>query len=282
MTIRISKPTTPGRRHYQTVDYRELSKEKPLKALVVHIQKHSGRNSAGRITVRHRGGGHKQQYRMVELGQKFLNFGGIVEALEYDPGRTAFIARVLFSNGMRSYILAPEGLHAGDRIETGEKVSIKVGNRMRLKYIPVGTLIHAIELRPGAKGILARSAGSYATVMANEGAYTLLKMPSGETRKVSSEGFTSIGQVSNGEHRIAKIGKAGRMRHHGVRPTVRGSVMNPRDHPYGGGEGRTTRGTRKPKDKWGNITGGHRTRKRHNWSQKFIVSRRPPNTKKKK
>jgi large subunit ribosomal protein L2 len=178
-------------------------------------------------------------------------------------------------------MLAAEELKVNDQIEINEKTSIKPGNRMRLKNIPVGTLVHSVEIRPGGYGILARSAGSAATVMANEGGYTLLKMPSGEMRKVSANGFASIGQVSNGEHRIVSLGKAGRVRHRGVRPTVRGKVMNPRDHPYGGGEGRTTRGTRRPKDKWGNITGGHKTRRPHKWSQKFIVSRRPKKAKKK-
>jgi large subunit ribosomal protein L2 len=281
MTVKTAKPTSPGRRHYQTVDYRVLSRVKPLKSLVKHLPKNVGRNSFGRITVRHRGGGHTLQYRLVEFGQKFLGCTGRIETLEYDPIRTAFIVRVLFSNGQRGYMIAAEGLRVGDQIEISEKTSLRNGNRMRLKHIPVGTLVHAVETRSGGRGILARSAGSYATVMANEGSYTLLKMPSGEMRQVNANGFASVGQVSNGEHRIAKVGKAGRMRHRGRRPVVRGKAMNPRDHPYGGGEGRTTRGTRRPKDKWGNITGGRKTRRRHAWSQKFIISRRPKKAKKK-
>lgn len=267
-------PTTPGRRQYQVVDYSVLNRVKPYKPLLRRIKKHSGRNSAGLITVRHRGGGKRRMLRIIELGEKFLGLSGRVETLEYDPIRTAFISRVLWQNGQRSYIIAPQGVSAGDEINWGESASFKNGNRMRLKAIPVGTNVHNVEIKPLAGGRIARSAGNWAEVMAHEGIYTFLKMPSGEVRKVLSNGFASIGQVSNAEQRLVSIGKAGRMRGMGVRPTVRGSAMNPRDHPYGGGEGRAQRGTRKPKTKWGKVTGGRKTRKKKKWSNVLIVSRR--------
>ncbi len=280
MAIKTVQPTTPGRRHYQVADYSGLSRVRPHKPLTVHQQQRAGRNAFGRITMRHRGGGEKQHYRLVEFGQAFLNQTGRIETLEYDPNRSSFICLVVFKNGSRAYMIAPHGVRVGDSIEVAEKAAIRPGNRMKLKYIPVGTEIHNIEIMPGQKGKIARSAGSYATLMAIEGSYAHLKMPSGEIRKVSCEGFASIGQISNIEHRAVKLGKAGRSRHKGIRPTVRGKVMNPRDHPYGGGEGRTTRGTKRPKDKWGNITGGHKTRNRKKWSNTFIISRRPTGKKK--
>lgn len=278
MAIKTAKPTTPGRRHYQVVDYSILSHVKPLKFLTRPQHNRAGRNAFGRITMRHRGGGERQLYRLVEFGQTHMGQTGRVETLEYDPNRTSFICRVVFQNGSRAYMLAPQGIKTGDTIEINEKAAVKPGNRMKLIHIPVGTEIHNIEIMPGQRGKLARSAGSYAILMANEGKYAHLKMPSGEIRKVFNQGFASIGQMSNNEHRAVKMGKAGRVRHKGVRPTVRGKVMNPRDHPYGGGEGKTTRGTKRPKDKWGNITGGHRTRNKKKWSRSFIISRRPPGT----
>ncbi len=280
MPIKTVKPVSPARRHYQVVDYSVLSKVKPLKSLTVRGRKRSGRNSFGRITVRHRGSGEKRQYRLIEFGQNFLNHKAKVEALEYDPNRTAFIARVLVDNGQRAYVLAAEGLKVGAVLEVAAKTSVKVGNRMQLKNIPVGTSVYNVELQPGQAGRLARSAGSAAIIMATEGKYAQLKMPSGEIRLVLADGFASLGQASNAELRTIKIGKAGRQRHKGIRPTVRGKAMNPRDHPYGGGEGRTTRGTRKPKDKWGNVTGGRRTRRKRNWSNKLIMQRRPSKKKK--
>lgn len=280
MAIKIVKPTGPARRHYQVADYSQLSRVAPYKALLRSQKNAAGRNAFGRITMRHQGGGEKQQYRMVEFGQQFLNQIGRVETIEYDPNRTSFICKVVFKNGARAYMIAPQGVKVGDPIEIALKTSVRPGNRMQLKNIPVGTQVHNIEVMPGQRGKIARSAGSYATLMAIEGKYAHLKMPSGEIRKVLCEGFASIGQVSNIEHRAVKLGKAGRSRHMGIRPTVRGKVMNPRDHPYGGGEGRTTRGTKRPKDKWGNITGGHKTRNRSKWSNAFIVSRRPTGKKK--
>jgi large subunit ribosomal protein L2 len=267
-------PTTPARRQYQVADYSALSRVEPYKPLLKRIKKHSGRNSSGRITVRHRGGGSRRILRNVEFGERHLGMEGKVETLEYDPLRTAFISRVLWSNGERSYILAPQGLAVGDEIVWDETAPLKTGNRMRLKSIPVGTIVHNVEIKPLAGGRIARSAGSWAEVMAHEGIYTHLRLPSGEIRKVLSEGFASIGRVSNVEHNLISLGKAGRVRGMGVRPTVRGSAMNPRDHPYGGGEGRALRGTRRPKTKWGKVTGGRKTRKKKKWSNVFIVSRR--------
>lgn len=272
--MKIYKPTTPSRRHYQTADYSVLTKTAPLKSLLVPLKKHAGRNVFGRITTRHRGGGAKRLYRILDLGEERLGMSGRVEAIEYDPNRTAFIARVLWQSGERSYILAPRGISVGQKISVGEETPFAIGNRMKLKYIPVGAQVHNVELSPGGGGRLARSAGSYAEVMAQEGKYTNLKLPSGEIRKVLSEGFASIGQLSRPEHNLVSLGKAGRVRWMGIRPTVRGSAMNPRDHPYGGGEGRATRGTRKPKTKWGKVTGGRKTRKKKKWSNKFILQRR--------
>jgi len=274
MAIKTSKPTSAGRRHYQVVDYSFLSKAGPHKPLLRAKKKTGGRNSFGRITMRHKGGGVKKMYRQIEFGQNFLNVKARVETIEYDPNRTAFICLVVLENGKRCYMLAPAGVKVGDKIEVAEKAEIKPGNRMKLKNIPVGTEIHNVELRPGQKGRLVRSAGSFAVVMAHEGKYANLKMPSGEIRKINTESFASIGQVSNFERRLVSWGKAGRSRLRGIRPTVRGKVMNPRDHPYGGGEGKTTRGTKRPKDKWGNITGGHKTRNKRKWSTKFILQRR--------
>jgi large subunit ribosomal protein L2 len=270
-------PITPGRRQYQTVDYSILTKTEPYKRLLTRLKKHSGRNSSGKITVRHIGGGARKIGRDIEFDTKHLNKTGIVETIEYDPNRSAFISLVLWENGDRSYILAPNGIIVGQKIVWADSAPISIGNRMRLKSIPVGTIVHNVELKPGEGGKIARSAGSWAEVMAHEDPYTLLRLPSGEIRKVFSEGFASIGQVSNVEHHLVSIGKAGRTRGMGIRPTVRGSAMNPRDHPYGGGEGRALRGTRKPKTKWGKITGGRKTRKKKKWSNALIVQRRKEN-----
>ena len=274
--MKQSRPITPGRRQYQVVDYSGLNRTEPYKPLLRRVKKHSGRNSAGLITVRHRGGGVRRMMREIEFSQPSQPgpIKGKVETLEYDPLRTAFISLVLWQNGRRSYILAPQKLSVGDEIVWGESAPLQTGNRMRLKAMPVGTIVHNIEIRPFGGGRIARSAGSWAEVMAHEGIYTLLRMPSGEIRRVLVDGFASIGQVSNAEQHLVSLGKAGRVRGMGIRPTVRGSAMNPRDHPYGGGEGRTQRGTRKPKTKWGKVTGGRKTRKKKKWSNPFIVSRR--------
>ena len=274
MTIKTSKPTTPARRQYKTVDYSLLTKTKPEKSLLKPLKKKAGRNSFGRITVRHQGGGNKRRYRVIEFGEKFINQQGKVETLEYDPNRNAFIMKVLFENGSRAYFLAPEGIKLNDKIMIANQTPVEIGNRMMLKNIPIGTQVYNIETLPNQGGKLVRSAGLSAIVMGNEEKYTLIKMPSKEIRKILSSCFATIGQVSNSEYRLINVGKAGKMRHRGIRPTVRGSVMNPRDHPYGGGEGRTTRGTRKPKDKWGNVTGGRKTRNKKKWSKKLIVKDR--------
>jgi large subunit ribosomal protein L2 len=267
-------PRTPSRRHLTTVDYSSLTKSKPKKSLLVTLRKNSGRNSAGRITMRHQGGGNKRRYRIIDFKQLNLDVPAIVKTIEYDPYRTCFISLVRYADGKEAYILAPHGLKAGDEIITAEKAPLKLGNRLKLKNIPVGSAVHNIELQPGRGGQMARSAGSSAQVLANSGRYTDIKMPSGEVRRVLSEGYASMGQLSNVEWSLVNFGKAGRSRWMGIRPTVRGSAMNPVDHPYGGGEGRQPRGTRKPKDIWGNVTGGRKTRNPKKRSNKLIVKRR--------
>jgi len=252
----------------------KLKTTKPLKKLTIKVKSHAGRNNQGRITVRHQGGGHKRLYRLVDFKQNKKEIPARVEAIEYDPYRTAFIARIVYQNGERSYVLAPDGLKVGDQILVSEKAPIKIGNRTLLQRIPVGSFVYNVELLPTKGGQLARSAGSAAEVLANEDGYTHLKLSSGEIRKVSWNCWASIGQLSNPNHRLENIGKAGRSRWLGIRPTVRGSAMNPRDHPYGGGEGRAPRGTRRPKTKWGKVTGGRKTRKKKKWSNKLIIKRR--------
>lgn len=269
------KPTTPSRRSLTNVDYGSLSKARPYKPLLLRLKSHAGRNSQGRITMRHQGGGNKKLYRIVDFKQlEFLNMPAKVETLEYDPYRTAFIAKILYENGKRSYILAPQGLAAGNTIVVSEAAPLSTGNRLKLKNIPIGYQVYNVEMKPGTGGRIARSAGSYAEVLANADGYTDLKLSSGEVRRVSWDGFASLGQVSNIEHNLVVIGKAGRSRWLGVRPTVRGTAMNPVDHPYGGGEGRQPRGTRKPKTLWGKVTGGHKTRNKKKWSTSLIIKRR--------
>lgn len=268
-------PTSPARRQYTVVDYSVLTAEKPHKPLTKRLKYHSGRNSQGKITMRHQGAGNKIIYRTVDFKQNKIGIKGRIETIEYDPYRTAFIALMVYADGERRYILAPHGLKVGDEVIASKDCQFSLGNRTLLKRIPVGTFVFNVEILPGKGGELGRSAGTSIQVLANEDGYTHLKMPSGEIRKVSWDSYASIGQVSNPEHNLVTIGKAGRSRAMGIRPTVRGSAMNPRDHPYGGGEGRTQRGTRRPKTKWGKITGGRRTRKKSKWSNKLILSRRP-------
>ncbi|MGC9603407.1 MAG: 50S ribosomal protein L2 [Minisyncoccia bacterium] len=272
--IKKYKPYTQSRRHFTVADYSALSNVPREKALTKRLKENAGRNNQGRISMRHQGGGNKALYRQVDFLQNKKNVPGIVETIEYDPYRTAFIAKVIYADGERRYILAPHGLKAGVKIVTGDEAPLEVGNRTVLKRIPVGVFVHNIEIKAGQGGQLGRSAGASIQVLAHEAGYTDLKMPSGEVRRVSWDCSASIGQVSNPEHNLVSLGKAGRSRWLGIRPTVRGSVMNPRDHPYGGGEGRQPRGTRKPKTKWGKITGGHRTRSKKKWSNKFIIKRR--------
>jgi large subunit ribosomal protein L2 len=258
-----------------TPDYSKLSKGvRPWRPLTKRVKSHGGRNSQGRITMRHQGGGNKKLYRVIDFKQNRLNEKSVVETLEYDPYRTAFIARVKLPDGSRRYMLAPEGLTVGQEIMTAEAAPLMPGNRLKLKNIPVGYQVHNVELTPGRGGQLTRSAGSYAEVLANADGYTDLKLSSGEVRRVLWEGLASLGQVSNAEWNLTTIGKAGRSRWLGIRPTVRGKAMNPVDHPYGGGEGSQPRGTRKPKDVWGKVTGGHKTRDKRKASTKLILKRR--------
>lgn len=267
-------PTTPSRRHMTTVEYGGLSDVKPMKSLIAKKSKNSGRNSQGRISVRHQGGGNKRLYRMVDFKQQTFDIPAKVETIEYDPFRTAFIARIVYANGKRSYILATTSMKTGDALMFGQRAPLKDGNRMELVNIPVGFMVHNIELTPGKGGQIIRSAGTYAEILAHDGGYTTLKMPSGEVRKVMSSNHASIGTISNPDYALTVGGKAGHTRWMGIRPTVRGSAMNPVDHPYGGGEGKAQRGTKRPKTLWGKVTGGRKTRNRNKWSGKLIVSRR--------
>ncbi|MDO8574901.1 MAG: 50S ribosomal protein L2 [bacterium] len=274
MPIKIYKPTSEGRRQMTGVDFSVLTKSEPEKSLTKGIKRTSARNNRGRITVRHQGGGHKKLYRLVDFKQNKYNISGQVASIEYDPNRTAFIALIVYKDGEKRYILAPKDLKVGDAVIAAENTPLTTGNRLMLKNIPVGTFIHNVELFPGKGGQLARSAGNSIEIMAQEGGYTHLRLPSSEIRKVLSGGYASIGALSNSEWNTITIGKAGRSRWLGIRPTVRASAMNPRDHKYGGGEGRALRGTKRPKDKWGNITGGRKTRKKNKRSNAFIIRRR--------
>jgi large subunit ribosomal protein L2 len=268
-------PTSPSRRNMTSSDYSTLTKgARPVKSLVKRLKTHAGRNSSGRITTRHQGGGNKKLYRMVDFKQNRMNDKAVVETIEYDPYRTAFIALIKYGDGTRSYILAPEKLKVGDELITAETAPMKTGNRMQLKSIAVGQQVHNVEMMPGHGGQLARSAGAYVEILANAEGYTDLKLNSGEVRRVLWTNLASLGQVSNSEWSLVNFGKAGRSRWLGIRPTVRGSAMNPVDHPYGGGEGAQPRGTRKPKTMWGKVTGGHKTRNKRKKSSQFIVKRR--------
>lgn len=258
----------------QGTDYKGLTESKPWKPLTKSVKASGGRNHHGRITMRHQGGGNKKTYRIVDFKMEKLNVPARVESLEYDPYRTAFIARVIYKDGDRRYVLAPQGMKVGDEIVTAPEAPLKTGNRLQLKNVPVGTFVYNVEIFPGRGGSLARSAGTSLQVLANEDGYAHLKMSSGEVRKVFWNGYASVGAVSNPEHSLVVIGKAGRSRWLGIRPTTRAKAMNPRDHKYGGGEGSTQRGTKRPKDKWGNITGGRKTRNKKKWSNALIVKRR--------
>ncbi|MCX6813965.1 MAG: 50S ribosomal protein L2, partial [Candidatus Azambacteria bacterium] len=260
MAIKIYNPTSPGRREMTGVDFSVLTKAKPEKRLTKGKKRTSARNNRGRITTRHQGGGHKKLYRLVDFKQDKYNIPGRVASIEYDPNRTAFIALIIYKDGEKRYILAPHDIKIGGVVITSENAPFQIGNRLMLRNIPVGTFIHNVELFPGKGGQLARSAGSSVQVMAQEGSYTHLLLPSSEIRRVPGAGYASIGSLSNAEWNTITIGKAGRSRWLGIRPTVRASAMNPRDHKYGGGEGRAQRGTRRPKTKWGQITGGRKTR----------------------
>ncbi len=272
MALVKTKPTSPGRRHLVKVVNNELHKGKPFAALVEKKSKSGGRNNNGHITTRHIGGGHKQHYRLIDFKRDKDGIPAVVERLEYDPNRSANIALLKYADGERRYILAPKGLSAGDAIVSGEDAPIKVGSAMSLRNVPVGSVIHNVELKPGKGGQIARSAGTSAQLVAREGAYCTLRLRSGEMRKVLADCRATIGEVGNNEHALRELGKAGASRWRGVRPTVRGVVMNPVDHPHGGGEGRTS-GGRHPVTPWGVPTKGYKTRKNKR-TDKLIVRRR--------
>lgn len=270
------KPTTKSRRQMTVVTYRGvLSGDKPLKALVSGRKSRAGRNSAGRITMRHQGGGHKKRLRDVDFKFDKHDIPARIETIEYDPFRTAFIARTVFADGERRYVTVPKDMKVGDTFLVSENAPIKTGNRLPLSKIPAGTFVYNVELRPGAGARIARSAGNYAEIVAHDAGYAQLKMPSSEVRKVIETAWASVGTVGNEEQRLQNYGKAGRSRWKGIRPTVRGTAMNPVDHPHGGGEGVQGRGLRRAKSKWGKPTGkGQKTRTPKKYSNKFIVSRR--------
>jgi large subunit ribosomal protein L2 len=272
--MKVYKPTTPSKRQMTTVDYSVLTTDKPWKPLIKKIKANSGRNNRGVITVRHQGGGNKKLYRIIDFKQDKFDIPAKIETIEYDPYRSAFISRVLYRDGERRYILTIKDLKVGDEIIVSENAPLKTGNRLPLKNILIGSLVSNIEMRPKGGGKLARSAGSTAEVLAHENGLTTLRLNSKEIRKVPSNSWATIGQISNPDYNLVNIGKAGRQRWFGVRPTVRGTAMNPCDHPYGGGEGRQPRGIRRPKTAWGKITGGRKTRKKDKWSNKLIIQRR--------
>ena len=274
MAIRVYKPMTNGSRQRSVLTSEEITKATPEKSLVVTKKKTNGRNNQGKITVRHRGGGVKRKYRLIDFKRVKDGITAMVSAIEYDPNRSANIALITYKDGVKSYIIAPKGLKVGDIVESGEKTDVKVGNTMKIENIPVGTVIHNIELRPGKGGQLARSAGSSAQILGREDKYVLIRLSSGETRKVLGTCRATIGVVGNEDYSLVKIGKAGRTRHMGIRPTVRGSVMNPNDHPHGGGEGRAPIGRSGPMTPWGKPALGLKTRKNKKQSSKYIVSRR--------
>ena len=274
MAIKFYNPTTPGRRDMSTIDYSGLSKVAPERSLLEPMKKHSGRNSYGRITVRHRGGGNRTKYRVIDFKRGKVGVSAEVKSIEYDPNRSAFIALVQYEDGEKRYIVAPHGLKVGDKVVSGPEADIIAGNALPLANIPVGTFIHNIELYPGKGAQLARSAGVMAQLMAKENKYALVRLPSGELRNIPSECYAVVGQVSNIDHANVSYGKAGRVRHMGWRPTVRGSVMNPCDHPHGGGEGKSPIGRPGPVTPWGKPALGYKTRNKHQRSDKFIVRRR--------
>ena len=274
MSIKIYKPTTNARRGMSVIDYSELSKVAPEKSLLEPLKNKSGRNSYGRITVRHRGGANRRKYRVIDFKRTKFDVVAEVATIEYDPNRSAHIALIKYEDGVKSYILAPAGLKVGDKVMAGPNADIKPGNALPLINIPTGTFIHNVELYPGRGGQLARAAGNAAQLMAKEGDYALLRLPSGELRKVPVGCMATIGQVGNVDHENVKIGKAGRKRHMGWRPTVRGSVMNPNDHPHGGGEGKSPIGRPGPVTPWGKPALGYKTRNTKKASNKLIVRRR--------
>ena len=274
MGIKRYKPYTPSRRHMTVSTFEEITKKTPEKSLVVHLKKNSGRNSQGKITVRHKGGGAKIKYRLVDFKRNRDGIPAKVVGIEYDPNRTANIAPIVYADGVKSYILAPLGLNVGDTVMSGAEAEVRVGNSLPMKYIPVGANIHNIEMKPGKGAQLVRAAGNVAQLMAKEGKYATVKLPSGEMRLLPIDCRATIGQVGNLDNELVTIGKAGRKRHMGIRPTVRGSVMNPNDHPHGGGEGKAGIGRPGPCTPWGKPALGLKTRKKNKQSNKMIVRTR--------
>ena len=273
MAIRVYKPTSPARRFMSVLTYEEITTNKPEKSLLECKKKNAGRNKQGKITVRHQGGGNKVKYRIIDFKRNKLDIPAKVATIEYDPNRSAFIALLNYADGEKRYILAPLGLNVGDTVISSANADIKPGNALPISAIPVGTLIHNLEIKPGRGGQMVRSAGMSAQLMAKEGQYAQVRLPSGEVRKVPMNAMATIGTVGNTDHENVRIGKAGRKRHMGVRPTVRGVVMNPCDHPHGGGEGRAPVGHDSPRTPWGKPAMGLKTRKHHARSNKFIVKR---------
>ena len=273
MAVKRYKPTSPARRQMTVPVYGEISKQKPERSLLEDQRKSGGRNNAGKITVRHIGGGNKRKYRIIDFKRNKDGIPATVKSIQYDPNRSAYIALLAYADGEKRYILAPVGLNVGDKVMSGAGADIKVGNALPLSDIPVGTTIHNIEMKPGRGGQVARSAGISAQIMAREGDYATIKMPSGEMRLIPVGCRATIGQVGNLEHEIISVGKAGKTRHLGVRPTVRGSVMNPNDHPHGGGEGKSPVGHAGPQTPWGKPALGYKTRKKKNPTSKFILKR---------
>lgn len=274
MGIKKYNPTSPGLRGMTVSTFEEITTKTPEKSLTVTLKKHSGRNQRGKITVRHRGGGTRPKYRIIDFKRNKDGIPGKVATIEYDPNRSANIALIVYADGEKRYIIAPESLKVGNTIISGKDVDIKVGNALPIENIPVGTIIHCVELKPGKGAQLVRSAGDGAQLMAKENRYAQVRLPSGEVRKVLLNCRATIGEVGNEEHSNIVIGKAGRKRHMGWRPTVRGSVMNPNDHPHGGGEGRTPIGRKSPVTPWGKPTLGYKTRKKNKHSNKYIVKKR--------
>ncbi|USN94774.1 MAG: 50S ribosomal protein L2 [Candidatus Nomurabacteria bacterium] len=269
------KPTTPSRRQMSTVEYKKvLSGDKPTKSLVKGGKKSVGRNNQGRITTRHKGGGNKKNYRLVDFKYNKKDIPATIKTIEYDPNRNAFIGLAVYADGEKRYVIVPQSIKVGEKMIVSEEAPIKPGNRLPLKNIPVGTFVYNVEIKPNGGAKLARSAGTFIQVVAHDNNYSNLKMPSTEVRKVQDKCWATIGEVSNPEYKLQNWGKAGKSRWKGIRPTVRGTAMNPVDHPYGGGEGRQGRGTRRPKTKWGKITGGKKTRTPKKYSNNLIVSRR--------
>ena len=278
MGIKTYNPYTPSRRHMTGSDFSEITKSTPEKSLVVSLKKNSGRNNQGKITVRHQGGGSRRKYRLIDFKRNKDGIPATVVAIEYDPNRTANIALICYADGQKSYILATDGMQVGWKVMNGETAEVRPGNCLPLANIPVGTQVHNIEMHPGKGGQLVRSAGDGAQLMAKEGKYATLRLPSGEMRMVPIECRATVGVVGNGEHSLINVGKAGRKRHMGIRPTVRGSVMNPNDHPHGGGEGRAPIGRPGPCTPWGKPAMGLKTRKKNKQSNKLIVRRRDGKT----